>query len=508
AIKSLWDGISGQANLDRDAGDDRIDLQEWVNFLAARYQRLPRDPGLAPRPVLMRGGDGRLDSADAAADVWLAWDDGPPVEEQQDASDEDAAPEGAASNVEESITQNGTLEIRNVRFSPLQEANGSTDTGDVDDAETPADTDAATNTDDGASDASSGVAASASAAGQPSFWDLRDALEDARRTGQLTPVGLVPHLWRDLNRWAVCDAILQPLKQPNASVAQAESTPGRSREAPAVQRLNEAVSQLVAIRQAITDEATLPEVQSLIEPLGGIRSAWSDHVRVRRQSGADAQVLAADRLQQLVAVARSRLWAWVCFQREAIPVAADGMVSPPEDLFAKAESSERTLLDAQGAMVDRQELVDAADRMRQAILSFNQSVAAAVEQLGNEFGVAMPADSWHCIRRADAFLHSPLPSGPDRRRLRQWIAAAKPDASDRDPVPIRKGGYPLSTLVERDSVRLSLETLARWECRLISFADQDCWVGPDSHRTLLATAASLRSPEADSGLEMLSVAFR
>lgn len=340
----------------------------------------------------------------------------------------------------------GSVVVRPVRFSPDEpeprtrdgrsgERAGDTiqagDTAKDRDADQVRDTvqdrDAADVRDSAGTETEKGPTLASDVAWADEFWQTRDRLESTAASGSLGPVGLTPHLWRLLVR-QVLHAEIETLDGQSGSRAaraqRAVAAVGRLARDLEAGSLDSGDSggaggNGTAIRADASAGNGSGPGGAIVE-VDAIAAAWRQWRSRRSGERVDEQVRAADRLQQAVAIAKSRIWNWLDYQNQAIVGGGTGL-GDDSGLREWTERGEALLHEQQGSTVDAAAMVDRRDRIVEAVERFDRSVASEIDELLRSLSRGEPKDAWGLIRRGDAWLRSPLPSGPQRQKLRAAI---------------------------------------------------------------------------------------
>ncbi|WP_372895418.1 hypothetical protein [Stieleria sp.] len=449
STQTLLDGIQGGADLNRDL---KVELDELCAFFSDRYGRMPRNNETdSPRVMLLRGGVGRVEPnalARGDLDVWIARVE-PPADEE-DGEEETPEDSGAvADDLADKISQSRSSGItatpvvlqsaggdaaKAENASPAAgSAGGQATGGQATDGQTTDGSPAAattgtpaaasnqpTNPSAAPADSSAASNTSGNVADAPvemTFWDRRDQFESiplASSDGEpdVSPVALAPHLWRRLLVVVLAGQIK------DFDPASPTPTPRQvAEDLRELQRIVKGQSSSGGINDNISDDI-----------VSRLKRLVLNHRAARDATRPDRRLRTADALQHAVAVARSRLWSWLEFQRQA---AIAGGPIPDQGIADAALQAERVLAEGDGAERPDQGTLDRQlSRLHSAINVFDRNVEGAVNQLLAGFALDDPPRTWELNRNAWAWLRSPLPTGDQRRRLRAAINSARLDPTD------------------------------------------------------------------------------
>ncbi|QEF98450.1 hypothetical protein Mal15_25020 [Stieleria maiorica] len=474
STQTLLDGIQGGADLN---ADRKIELDELCAFISDRYQRMPRNNETdSPRVMLLRGGIGRVDSnalSSGDLDVWIARVN--PATADQTSEGEAGTPEDSgelADDLADKISQSRppTPAITPVVLQapsgeaapPPAPAAGTPAAGTRDDqadtAPTPTDPAAAPPSAAAPTDATPPSGSDSPTADRPAagltFWDIRDQFESIPLAGSgeeqdVSAIALAPHLWRRLLVLVLAGQVK-------------DFDPASPTQTP---------------RQVATDLLTLQRIVKGQAPGGApadtisddivsrLRRIVLDHQAARQGVRPDRRLRTADALQHAVAVARSRLWSWLEFQRQA---ALGGAPIPDQGISDAVLQAERSLAEGAGAETPDQGTLDRQlSRLHSAINVFDRNVEGAVNQVLAGFALDDPPRTWELNRIAWAWLRSPLPSGDQRRRLESALMKARVDATDTEDREVDLGNVafamPTPPQRTRDAIAKYRSELARFE---------------------------------------------
>lgn len=431
STQTLLDGLNGAADLGGDDRDYKIELRELCAFMAHRYDRMPRSEEVdTPRIMLLRGGTGIVESSSFARgdlDVWVSRAIPEPDEEETDEEPQSVS-EDLADKI--SMVKRHDIETTPVLMQAAQPAPAdgtaavpaSPPPGAGAAAPAPADAQPAPGTPAGAPDPSSAAppaggpavpaAAATGKAAESTFWDIRDQFESIPLSNSdgkqnVSIVSLAPQLWRRL----IVKVLGGQVK---------DFDPASPTETP-----RQVAQDLIELQRLIKGQNTTSEIEdSVVLKLIGL---LNEHLASRREPP-DRRVRSADALQHAVAVAQSRIWSWLEFQRQAIICGAQ---IPDQSLQLSTLEAERLLDSGTGSDTPDQGMLDRQlSQLHRDIELFDRSVDDAVKQLLAGFALDDPSRTWELTRAGWAWLRSPLPSGPQRTAILAAIRAARLDPTD------------------------------------------------------------------------------
>ncbi|WP_182870520.1 hypothetical protein [Stieleria mannarensis] len=463
STQTLLDGIQGGADLD---GDLKIELDELCAFISDHYQRMPRNNETdSPRVMLFQGGSGRVDSSDLTSDdldVWIARVD--PATADETGEGEEGTPDDSGELADDLADKISRSRPRTPAITPvvLQTPPGET---------TPPAAVAAGSGDDrpdtaatSADPAAAKTPAEAPAAQTPptgnggptaalTFWDIRDQFESVPLAGSgddqdVSAIALAPHLWRRVLVLVLAGQVK------DFDPASPTQTPRQvAKDLLELQRIVKGQTSAGAIGDTISDDI-----------VSRLRRIVLDHRAARRGVRSDRRIRSADALQHAVAVSRSRLWAWLEFQRQA---ALGGAPIPDQGINDAALQAERTLAEGGGAETPDQGTLDRQlSRLHSAINVFDRNVEGAVNQLLAGFALDDPSRTWELNRVAWAWLRSPLPTGDQRRRLEAALMKARFDPTDTED---RKVDWGNITFALPAAPQRPLDAIAKYRSELSRF---------------------------------------
>jgi hypothetical protein len=391
STQALLDALAGEADFDDDLV---VRLDELCRCIGARYNRMARSSSMpAPELALFQGQVGRVSDLSKASDTWVA-KVVPPVDEPDEEEEKAVDPDPS---------RDGAVDATPVRFHPIaaqdQQADQSTAvTGEGGKSD-------ATEENQGAVQPDGDTSEVIEPKAPDNFWDVRDRLESVASSEPQThlhPIAVAPQLWRKLVQ-DVLHAEIESL-DPLAPQSRAEFSAS-------------VTANMLAIEQSMSsDRVSLIAGDDAREIPQQIQKLWQRVVADRRVAPADDQVKAADQLQWAIAVGRMRQWSQTLYQYQALIGGGDSF-SEDARLGQSLDEAERVLMGQSGSLVDVQAMRRAAQRIGDVLESVDQSVEEKLGQLKDDFGRASDANSWAVIRRAHAWLRSPLPTGPQRRSL-------------------------------------------------------------------------------------------
>ena len=438
STQTLLDGLAGKADLN---GDYQIKLQELCAFVWDRYDHFTHDQEMeTPRLLVLQGKRGLVDSdlfEQGELDFWVNRFIPPEEpEETEPEQDDQAEPGEGEASADDAVASSGGhgLEATNVVWQGTPKS-GQADNSNPSSANSDASTQAASNGTPRPSEGQPGQSApgqdSTSENPAPradssnstdnakpvanSFWDLRDQFESVQSTPSGSGVfvsapSLAPHLWRQL----VINVLGAEIK--NFDPTSPSSVP------------DQVANDLEALQRLIDGDSVAPgEINDAI--VLKLRRIVEEFVQQRAgQPPADKRLRSADSLQHAIAVARSRLWAWLEFQRQA---AVCGAQVPDQRLILATREAEITLARGSGTdYPDQAKLDRQLDELKSAINVFDRNIKRASEILLGSMESNNAARNWELTRAAWAWLRSPLPTGNQRRKLEQAIKNASRDETD------------------------------------------------------------------------------
>ena len=460
STQTFLDGIRGEAS-----GDDRtIHLDELASYMAARYERLAVRN--APQIIVMQGGVGQINELAEIRDskVWLAFTN---KESAEESTEEQAPPTEEATDDENSKTDDpdktatrarsqrnlagttssptlsptglhgNSVSVSRVVFRSLQDESDESTTSEMTagadpnaksnqnetnesgpgDNQEPPNSNHAENGDqiganpsaaDGPSDAPNRATTT-----KVSFWDLRDQLQEYDREKSLHPVAVAPHLWRRL-----------VLKVLHWEIESLDDNAPKSRAAESLKKATRDLELFVGQIQSPdpSEELASGTGDDTIRDIQGIYDLWVDAKGLDRRERVDAQVRSADALQFALAVGWTRWWSLSLYQQQAIANGGEKLDVSSEwsNILVHAE---QLLADQDRVEIDRISVEDAKEEIWKLVQNSNETIEKGINDLLDNFArVHRQQDqAWAEIRQAYVWLRTPLPTGSQRRKLKNAI---------------------------------------------------------------------------------------
>ncbi|TWU31938.1 hypothetical protein Poly41_58260 [Novipirellula artificiosorum] len=461
---TLIDALGGEANFN---DDYEISLDELCNYMAARYKRLEqRGDAECPQIMMLRGGIGRITKQSEIEKVWIT--SSMPAVEPEPIDDTETNDQSPQKNVDgttdnptgDAASDSVSMQIRPVRYQTPIKPPPALGADEQPDTARPA----ADGTASGPAQAAGGPAqaaggpaqAAGDASGTPetsadtmtdsevpeatsspnSFWDYRDWLETNSTFDRPHPIAIAPQLWQRLIV-EILHADIETL-DPNADQSKVDRL---------VQTTNDLgllIRSVESARNQTIDQTGDPSDYSDVLVLE-LASRW----RTARPSNpiVDEQVRAANELQLVIAVARSRLYSRLLYREQAIlsksPSLADDFDWPKTLTEAEHLLAEQNAQPS-GNHVDVTEMQEQTRLIRSLITQSDSEVQEKIANLLEQFGRVDEGNSWPVIRRAQAWLRSPLPSGKLRRKIIEKLAATRIERVDTQSIEIRIASSELS----------------------------------------------------------------